>query len=138
MKQSDLLAKLVRLVSESEWKQLEKADNDLCIGEFNRKMMLEMRTYSGVQGYVEDSCIKGLYERLDYFLKQQMKEQPEGHKWIILVCLYLTFVVKRPMHPQEVVNYTIEEKDGKLHYYCPCKTDEENSVCDYCVAEFQK
>jgi uncharacterized protein (UPF0305 family) len=59
-----------------------------------------------------------------------MADRPEGHKWIILACLYLTFAERLPMHPQSAAKWI--EKDGRFY----CRYMEEDSVtCRYCMCE---
>ena len=53
-------------------------------------------------------------------------------KYVIGSCLALAFLFKKPLHPQEKVNYIIRVEDGKEQYYCPY--NEKGTLCDFCAA----
>ena len=72
------------------------------------------------------------------FLAEYMADKPQWWKWIIMACIYLTYVAERPMHPIEVVGAKTEIVDGKTIYKCPMKSKEKGTVCDYCVCEYLK
>ena len=59
-----------------------------------------------------------------------MPECPEGHKWIYIACVYLTFIEKLPMHPQTVTGWV--ERDQA--FFCPAHSGKD-SVCECCVFE---
>ena len=67
---------------------------------------------------------------LENYLAEYMQDHPEGHKWIILACLQLTFVDHLPMHPQHAANWI--EKDGR--YYC-AHMEPDSITCRYCMCE---
>ena len=67
---------------------------------------------------------------LSAYLNEYMADRPEGHKWIILACLYLTFAERLPMHPQSAAKWV--EKGGRQ--YCPSMAPE-SITCKYCVCE---
>ncbi len=87
------------------------------IGEFEDEPFLN--TYNGA-----------LLFRASRYVVRYMKDKPEGHKWIILACLYLTFVEHLPMHPQHAAGWI--EKDGR--YYCPHMVPD-SITCRYCMCE---
>ena len=69
------------------------------------------------------------------FLSEYMKEKPEWWKWIIIVCVYQTYVAEKPMHPIEVMKIRVRNEAGKTIYECPGKTEDKNTVCYYCVCQ---
>ena len=71
-----------------------------------------------------------MVDALNVFLEKYMADQPQGHKWIILSCVFLSFIAKEPMHPQSVVQW---ERDDKGRYHCPSATFEEGSLCKWCA-----
>ena len=103
----------------------------LCISVFNRDVCLRL---------LENGCLGGgpvssekaerLAAELRDYLNEYMKDKPEGHKWIILACLYLTFLEHLPMHPQSAAKWT--EKDGR--YFCP-SMEPDSITCSYCMCE---
>ena len=78
---------------------------------------------------VDTALVDGLKRELEEYLDRYMREQPEGRKWIILSCLFLTFVVREPMHPQEIVHW---ERLGDS-YRCPSMEMQAGSLCRWCV-----
>ena len=79
---------------------------------------------------VDPSDAVALEADLTTYLNEYMADRPEGHKWIILACLYLTFVERLPMHPQSAAKWV--EKGGRC--YCPSMAPE-SITCKYCVCE---
>ena len=103
----------------------------LCINDFNRAVCLRLLD----QECTDDSPVsladaEELRGDLEAYLKEYMQDKPEGHKWIILACLYLTFVEHLPMHPQHAAKWI--EKGGR--YYCP-SMEPESITCRFCMCE---
>ena len=117
-------------ITKSEWTKLEEADKSLYINEFNRSVMLRMKTAAPGEGSADPKDLKALEDDLAAYLNEYMADHPEGHKWIIIACLFLTFIERRPMHPQSAAGWT--EKDGR--FYCPHKV-EDSLTCRYCACE---
>lgn len=131
MKKEDLRNLLLSHITECEWSGLERGDDTLRVSGFNRDMLLRMRKReAAVCGNVPNDLIEELYIALDSYLREYMADCPQGHKWIILACIYLACVESIPMHPQDIVQW-IQYADG---YYCPCHSGE-GSVCAYCVCK---
>lgn len=131
MKKEDLRNLLLSHITECEWCGLERGDDTLRIGEFNRDVLLRMRKReTPVCGNITEASIVGLHTVLDAYLQEYMADCPQGHKWIILACIYLACVESIPMHPQNIVQW-VQYADG---YYCPCHSGE-GSVCAYCVCK---
>ena len=142
---------LCERITPEEWCALECADNKLYINDHNRLALLEMREVSQRANESSlDSCIAlggesetgvnidaesaaALEGALQAFLDEYMAEAPEGHKWIILASLYLTYVAKRPMHPLARAGVTVEKRDGRKVFLCPNKIVGDNPICDACV-----
>ncbi len=118
-----------------DWQRLEQNDPTVLIGPFNRETLLRMRETEPPSFDIPEASIQGLSELLRRYLERYMAEQPEGHRWIILSCLYLSLVLQRPMHPQDVVHWTCRTEQGRLAYHCPCKEYGEESVCTFCVCQ---
>ena len=115
---------------------LRKGTDGLCISAFNRDVCLrlldaEVSTAGGdsaTAGDVDPTDAAKLESDLSAYLNEYMADRPEGHKWIILACLYLTFAERLPMHPQTAAKWV--EEDGR--YYCPSMAPE-SVTCGYCV-----
>lgn len=130
---SNLLDRLQDALSADGWDPIEDTE-DLPISRFNREVLSELRHADppGEDPLSEDA-VSGLYTVLLDFLREHMKDQPEGWKWVIISCLYLTFIAKRPMHPIELVGIKISAENGKTIYRCPLRSSKEDSTCRYCV-----
>ena len=102
------------------------------ISAFNRSTMLRMLSMDATSpGSVDTRCSQEMTDALQTYLNRYMADKPEGHKWIILSCLFLVLVAREPMHPQPIVHWLCE--DGR--YHCPAREDDEGSLCRFCVCE---
>lgn len=131
MTEGQLRKTLFDSITEDEWIRLEQNAKALPVGEFNRHVLLRMRdNQCGTYGDVPDERVSRLYILLKGYLEKYMPECPEGHKWIIIACIYLTFIEKLPMHPQAVTGWV--ERDQA--FLCPAHSGQ-GSICEYCVCE---
>lgn len=131
MKKTELKKTLLSYITEAEWDQLENRPYELVIGAFNRETILRMQK-NGMDDTEEisEQWINGLYHVLKEYLQKYMPEQPEGHKWIIIACIYLAGIEQVPMHPQEYVGW-VKNENG---YACPNHSGS-HSVCRYCACK---
>ena len=121
-------------ISSREWESLENNDPDVYISAFNRSVILGMRSDDIGDGPASigdgpataASDIYKLSVYLKDYLDEYLSDRPEAHKWIIMVCLYNTFVKRVPMHPQDAAHWRTV---GGIHY-CPSKND--SVICRYC------
>ena len=108
-----------------------RSGSGLCINDFNRSVCLRLLDSDCTDDApVSPADADLLRSELADYLNEYMQDKPEGHKWIILACLYLTFVEHLPMHPQHAAKWT--EKDGR--YYCPNMVPE-SITCRFCMCE---
>ena len=136
MTKAELLKRLQEAVTWKEWKGLE-SDPDFPISKYNREFLLEMKQAEiKEKKRISMNQILKLRKLLRDFLAEYMADKPQWWKWIIMACIYLTYVAERPMHPIEVVGAKTEIVDGKTTYKCPMKSKEKGTVCDYCVCEY--
>ena len=127
---TELKDQLAAQISTAEAEALRNG-GDLSINDFNRRVCIRLLD----SGCTDDSPvpadrIEHLNKELSDYLKQYMVDKPEGHKWIIIACLYLTYVEHLPMHPQSPQTWI--EKDGR--YYCAAIVPE-SITCSSCVCE---
>ena len=160
---SSLLQQLIISVLPEEWEALENPESSLVISGFNRRVLLEMRSAvvrrnvnedagsAGIATAIDPSAVpektpavfeeapvspeavEELRRRLEEFLKEHMADKPDGWKWIITSCLYLSFIAEKPLHPIEIVGIKTVEEDGKTVYECPARSFDRKAVCQYCV-----
>ena len=125
----DYLAMLRSEVSDAEMDAL-RDDDTLVISSYNRGTMERMLyTHEEFEGDTDTESAEGLSLALSSYLEKYMAEKPEGHKWIILSCLFLSMVAGEPMHPQLLTGWE-KRADG---YFCGAREDTEGSVCRWCV-----
>ena len=127
---SEFKTKLAGQISAEEESALRRGAG-LCISDFNRSVCLRLLDSECTDDSpVSLSDAEELSADLEAYLKEYMQDKPAGHKWIILACLYLTFVEHLPMHPQHAAKWV--EKDGR--YYCP-SMEPDSITCRYCMCE---
>ena len=143
---ADFLESLLWQISEEERTALLQGSGDLRINQYNRATMVRMlkmgeelravsciagsRTYEAAEDEPIDlKSAKALHDQLQTYLNCYMADQPQAHKWIILACLFSSFVAREPMHPQEMAKW-IKAEDV---YACPALEDTEDSLCRWCA-----
>lgn len=122
----DLLNRLKFSISPAEREMLE-AGTLSGISAFNRATILRMLVGEYPAETVDFSRVKELEAALTDYLNRYMTEAPAVHKWIVIACLFLTFVAREPMHPQGIVGW----KQTEAGYQCPAR--EADGVCRWCV-----
>ncbi len=126
---SDYLNALRAQISEEERDDLERNDLILISG-YNRSTVLRLlHEDADADGTVDTERADALRRALEDYLKQYMAEYPQGHKWVILSCLYLALVAGEPMHPQRMTGW---RRQGDT-YFCRAREDLPGSVCQWCV-----
>lgn len=130
----ELLAALCHALGPAEREALRTGDSSLVISAYNRETLLRMlRMEGGVlagDDLVDTASVRSFVEALDAFLQEQMADQPEGHLWIVLACVFLAFVVREPLHPRAIVGW---EETAAGAYACPTREDVPGSLCHWCV-----
>lgn len=135
MRGTEFRAALRAAISEKE-AQLLREGHGLPISAFNRRTLLEL--LDGDVPIAEDVSevrADALRQALEAYLAEYLPAQPDAWKWIILSCLYLGPLCRKPLHPQDAAGYTAQEADGKPVYRCPMRTMEPGSVCIFCVCK---
>ena len=133
---TEFTAQLKARISPREAEQLRNGTDGLCISAFNRDGCLRLLddipgvTVDRDFAVIDPTDAAALEADLSAYLNEYMADRPEGHRWIILACLYLTFAERLPMHPQSAAKWV--EKDGR--YYCPSMAPE-SITCKYCMCE---
>ncbi len=133
MKAQELLDKLIEAITADEWNRLKHGDSSLVISSFNREVLLSISSTSAENFEIDTKSIRNLHEALQQYLDIYMADRPIGHKWIIIASIFLTFVQRHPMHPQQATDWKRIVISEKTEYVCPCKDAGANSVCSYCV-----
>ena len=93
---------------------------------------------------IPDDEINGMKNEIELFFEGCSPESEESfRKFIESICIYLSLIVKKPMHPvgmdfRDGKTVFTEEKDGKTVYYCDIKQHQaeiakDYYTCKYCV-----
>ena len=135
MTTSDLLACLNGDVSDQDWRRLEASDPGLVISRWNRQTLLRMRGFQPDGADVDDRRVEAMERTLSRFLDRHMADQPEGHRWILLSCLFLAFIAREPLHPGEIVHHRPSMEGGRVVHRCPAREDAPDSLCRFCVCQ---
>ena len=75
--------------------------------------------------------LKGMRDALRLYLDQHALGMIDFHVFTELVCLYLTFIAQKPLHPNGLF------KDGANLGPCPIRQEEllkDGSLCRFCVS----
>ena len=133
MKNGILLYSMQKAVSEDEY--LKLSDHTLPhISDFNRSVILEMlQGKSLAQEEISEEKITALKNTLENYLQIYLSDQKDAWKWIILSCIYLCFICHKPLHPQEMVHYSISQDNNQTIYYCPMKSVKDDTACAFCI-----
>ena len=132
----ELLKQLQNAITDDEWEEIDH-NTELPISDFNRSVLLEMKTAAITKesDAVPQEELEDLHKLLKSFLAEYLSDKPEGWKWIIIPCIYLTYIAKRPMHPIDRVGIKEVTADGQHIYECPQKSSSQDTVCHYCVCK---
>ena len=136
MKKSELRRQLLAAFRPEEWEALESNRTAVPVNPYNREMLLDLRDRDeGFDGEAENQSVRALEETVSAYLERYWPEAPEAHKYVTAVCLALTFLYEKPMHPPEKVRYRTIVRDGKARFFCPAREPGEGSVCEFCRSE---
>ena len=127
---SALLERLRGSIAPAERAALERGEG-LVISRHNRETLLRMLTTdpSPDGRRVDPAVLSAMEATLQGYLDRYMPDRPEGHKWIMLSCVYLAFVAREPLHPRETVGW-VQREDG---YHCPARETTADSLCRWCA-----
>ncbi|MBR2522536.1 MAG: DUF2115 family protein [Coriobacteriales bacterium] len=132
----ELLSALCSQIDEAYREALRDGDASLDINESNRATMLRMLQMEDeaqrLEGSVDASSARELASSLEAYLDKYMVDRPQAHIWIILACLFSSFIAEEPMHPQGPAGW---ERLASGSYVCPAREDVPGSLCRWCVCE---
>lgn len=135
MKKTELLKRLKTEVTMEEYHVL-RCSSVPWMSEYNRKTMMEMMVRAECpEDEVDETRVCALRDILEDYLGIYLSDKKENWKWIILSCICLCFICKRPLHGKESVKYTVQVKDGAAVDYCSMKAREAGTACSFCVCQ---
>jgi uncharacterized protein (UPF0305 family) len=77
--------------------------------------------------------------QINQYMDENAPNQPDFKQYIRIICTYLAFIAKKPLHPLGMTfsnNQKIVSKGN--NYYCPERgknTQETTSLCRYCICK---
>ena len=131
MTAAEFQARLIARIPAEDWRRLAEDDPCLVISRWNRETLLSMRDHAPGEHPVDEARAKQLEAALETYLNRYMAKRPEGHRWIVLSCLFLAFVARAPLHPGELLGH--RRVGGAV--LCPAREDSPDSLCRFCVCE---
>ena len=86
---------------------------------------------------VDENKVNDFKDRVDYYFEENSPGDYEYRDFIKYIALYLTFIVKKSLHPVGIKSkdMTVTKEDSK--FYCTGKKrfiKDRNSLCKYCVS----
>ncbi len=135
MTKTELLIRLQTAISETEWEQLQ--NRTLPVSDFNHEILMEIKDAQPDKENtsIDIQAVENLTGILRNYLSQHLSDKPHAWKYIIICCIYLTFITQRPMHPIEKLDIKVtESKEGTL-YECPQKSSKKDTSCYFCVCK---
>lgn len=129
-----LLEQLQTEISDQEWDAIQA--KAVYVSGHNLSVLEEIR--SGAiceEAFVDAEKPQELRAWLESYLAEYMSDRPECWKWIILPCIYLAFIARRPLHDMQRTDIRTEETKQGTRYLCPAKESERGSACYYCTCE---
>ena len=135
LKKSELQREICASFTEEEWADLASGRMAVPVSPFNRETLLELREREDFPGEAEDGLVRSLRQTVEGYLLRMWAEEPGAHKYVTAVCLAMTFLWEKPMHPPEKVNFRSLVREGKARYFCPAREPGEGSVCEFCRSE---
>ncbi len=134
MKKSVLQKEILSAFTEAEWDALARKRTAVPVSDFNRETLLDLREREDFPGEAEEDSVRALRETVEGYLRRYWPEEPGAHKYVTAVCLAMTFLWEKPMHPPEKAQYRSLVREGKARYFCPAREPGEGSVCEFCLS----
>lgn len=144
MKSRDLFLEIKKNISKLKIKKplkAEKYNRESRLSNFNYNYYMEISNKKDREikdEEINDSYLEDLNYRIDYFFNKYPVDDKNFKKFIKYLTLYLTFIVKKPIHPVGlIVNKKIAIFKKNNIYYCSLKgryKKDEASLCKCCLA----
>ena len=120
----------------------EKKDSvNNVISKYNRDNFNEIinSTIEGLNNEINEETLDDFKFRIDNYFRLYSPNQDEFKEFIKIISLYLTFIVKKPLHPPGIKfsnGLGVYKKEDL--YYCSAKNvfiKDKLSLCKYCVSK---
>lgn len=108
---------------------------------YNLEMLFEIKNRICIDNIedIDSNLLQELSFCIDRYMDENAPDQIDFKKYVRIVSTYLTFIVKKPLHPPGMIFSDGEKVIAKDDYfYCPLKNKQLNkelSLCKYCVSK---
>lgn len=119
-----------------------KGDNSLMdiMSEYNLKNFNEImsREFRGHDSEIDERELEDFKRSIDHYFSLYAPNDMEFREFIKIISLYLTYIVKKPLHPPGIIfsnGSKVYQSEGC--YFCTGKNifiKDEHSLCRYCIA----
>ena len=144
MKTSQLLSKLKECMEKYKPKMQDSGKKDSlnrAMSRYNLENFNEILNSScnGLDEEVDEEKLRDLQNRIDHYFSLYAPDDEDFKEFIKAISIYLTFIAKKPLHPQGIVfsnGGRVYKKDGI--YFCTGKRifiKDNLSLCKYCVCK---
>lgn len=111
------------------------------IARYNIEIFSELRNrnYVDTLEEIDHEKLEDFMLRINQYMDENAPNQTDLKEYIRIICTYLTFIAKKPLHPPGMIvdgNRKISKKGD--NYFCPMKSKyllEAMSLCKYCVCK---
>lgn len=136
MLRSELVDRIVDMLDEDEWEDLDDGVQEAVVSDFNRRILLSLwEGYGEFPGEVDDAEVEELQHAVEAYLNREWAQELGSHRYVVMTCLARAFLYRRPLHPPEFVRYHRFIVNGDPRYFCPMRDPGEGSLCRWCSAE---
>lgn len=109
------------------------------VAKYNLENFLEIQNKISIDNHedIDENLLKEFSLCLDNYMDTHAPGQEYLKSYIRIVSTYLTFIVKKPLHPPNMI-FSKNQRLIQQHnqYFCPLKNKqlkEKSSLCRYCV-----
>ena len=144
MKTSQLLLKLKGCMEKYKPKMHDSGEKDSlnqAMSRYNLENFNEILNSScnGLDEEIDEEKLKDLQNRIDHYFSLYAPDDEDFKEFIKAISIYLTFIAKKPLHPQGIIfsnDERVYKKDGI--YFCTGKRifmKDKLSLCKYCICK---
>lgn len=109
------------------------------VGKYNLEIFSEIKSRNciSVAENIDLTKLEDFTFQINQYMDENAPNQPDFKQYIRIICTYLVFIAKKPLHPLGMTfsnNQKIVSKGN--NYYCPENVKyalETTSLCRYCV-----